>query len=143
MSGQASYTVDLTLPFAAGVLAVNPLTATTNALGITNTSEWAHAERGSGAFRGGMLSMAALNAVYVYLSPATTTALAYHGGGLAGVNCARSGLSSHSCQWGAFTSIVGAHSILGNWFDMPSARSFFNVLSTLMGGAPISDKRAV
>lgn len=117
--------------FASGVLEVNPFTATTNALGWSDTSQYAN--EGSGTFNAGMLSMVTFNAAYVYVSPGTATALAWHGGGMAGINCARQGLGSMACQYGAFTSVVGALSVLGNWFDLPSVRSFYNMLAALMG----------
>ena len=119
---------------AGGVLEANPITATTNALGWTDTSQFS--DRSSGWFIVGQSGMAIFNAGDAMANPTTALGLTAQGAGAGVVHCFRQGFGSADCRWAASTLLVGGASRLQRFSIVRHVDSFFTGLSSLMGGVP-------
>jgi RHS repeat-associated protein len=127
--------------FSSGVLDVNPITATTNSLGISDTSQ--HADRGSGWYLSGRMSMAAVNAAGAIVSPGYSAGLTYLAVPQAAQVCLGLGTSRSSAKCSlALTALYveGQGAVLGRWWEMPFWSWSGSAGSALMGGFIAEDK---
>ena len=125
---------------ASGVLDVNPITATTNSLGLTETSQYA--DKSSGWYFGGRMAMATVNVVGVLVAPGYSMVLNYAAVPQVMTSCLGAGGPSSygACSLTLMSLFVGYEgAVIGKLFEIPFFTAYGAGLSAFMGGFFASD----